>query len=124
MISKKLLLVLIVFALVYVTACSRQTVAKRDGPPEEIFWRIAQESLLPGERIENLTIIRSAECQLSANTKASFGYVSEWVVDYETEISGKDGSRSSSDKKTKVVALKENGEWVKSGRGMIMCTDN
>jgi len=122
---KKTYVLLIFLALiaVVVVACSNQATPTNSGPPEEVFWRMAQESLLPGHRIESLAIVRKAECQLSDNTKASFGYVSEWVVEYETVIFDKNRSRTSSDTETRVVALKENGEWVKSGLGSRMCTD-
>jgi len=100
------------FALVSLAACSGQTATRTDGPPEEVLWRLAQESLLPGQRIENLTIVRIAECQLSANTKASFGYDAEWVVEYTTDISQQNGNRSSHNEETVVVALKENGQWI------------
>ncbi len=114
-----MLMVLLLFAL---TACSSETKSVKEGPPIEVFWRSTQASLFPGQRIEKLTVTREAECQLTENTKASFGYVSEWVVEYAVNISQQDGKTSNLNLRS-VVAQKENGEWVESGWPNGMCTD-
>lgn len=114
--------ILALLALLLLTACSNQPVAANDSPPVEVFWRLEQDSLLPGQRIDQLTVTREAECQVSENTKASFGYVSEWVVEYAVNITHQDGKTSPLNRRS-VVAQKENGEWVQSGWPNGMCTD-
>jgi len=118
----RLITTLMVLVLSALTACTGETTSANDGPPVEVFWRLAQASLLPGQRIDQLTVTREAECQLSENTKASFGYVSEWVVEYAVNITHQDGKTSALNRRS-VVAQKENGEWVQSGWPNGMCTD-